>query len=171
MELLDLRPGERVLLPGVGTGADLPMLPEGTCAVGLDLSPAMLVQARRKLPLEGRRVILLQADVQGTLFKDSAFEAAMLNLILSVVPDGRACLGSTLSALKPGGRLVVFDKFQPDHTRASWMRRGMNFFSTLFGTDITRRFLDLARDLPCKLILDEPSIAGGMYRVMLWRKT
>ena len=34
LELLDLQPGERVLLVGVGTGADLPLLPAGVDATG-----------------------------------------------------------------------------------------------------------------------------------------
>jgi hypothetical protein len=42
---LDAHAGQRVLLPGVGTGADLPLLPAGTCAIGVDLSPAMLARA------------------------------------------------------------------------------------------------------------------------------
>ncbi len=171
IELLALRPGRKVLLPGVGTGADLLMLPEDSYAVGLDLSPAMLAQARRKLPHIKCRVALLQADVQEMLFDESVFDAAVLNLILSVVPDAHTCLRSTLHALKPGGCLVVFDKFQPEGSRPSRFRRVMNIFSTLFGTDITRRFKDIVRDLPCELIVDEPSIAEGMYRVMLLRKS
>ena len=51
MQLLDLQAGESVLLVGVGTGADLPLLPVGVRAVGIDLSPAMLARARAKLPL------------------------------------------------------------------------------------------------------------------------
>ncbi len=171
MELLALQPGERALLVGVGTGADLPLLPQGARVVGIDLSPEMLAKAHRKLPQDGWHVTLLQGDAQELLVKESAFDAAVLNLILSVVPDGNACLCSTLHALKPGGRLVVFDKFQPDDAQSSLVRRGMNFFSTLFGTDITRRFVDIARGLPIELILDEPSIAGGIYRVMLLKKT
>lgn len=34
MQVLALQPGERVLLVGVGTGADLPLLPAGIRAVG-----------------------------------------------------------------------------------------------------------------------------------------
>lgn len=171
MELLALQPGERVLLLGVGTGADLPLLPKGSCATGVDLSPEMLAKARRKLPLEGRQVILRQGDAQELPVEESAFDAAILNLILSVVPDGHACFRTALQALKSGGRLVVFDKFQQDDQQISWIRRGMNFFSTFFGTDITRRLVDISRGLPCELITDEPSIAGGMYRVILLRKT
>ena len=59
LELLDLKSGERVLLVGCGTGADLPLLPEGVEAVGVDLCPKMLARARSRLPLPGRTVTLL----------------------------------------------------------------------------------------------------------------
>ena len=45
--LLDPRPGERVLVPGVGTGADLPLLPRHAQVLGVDLTPAMLARARQ----------------------------------------------------------------------------------------------------------------------------
>ena len=41
MAALDLKPGEHVLLVGIGTGADLPLLPEGAQAIGIDFSPDM----------------------------------------------------------------------------------------------------------------------------------
>jgi hypothetical protein len=47
VRILDLRPGERVLLVGVGTGQDLPLLPAGVSAVGVDLSEHMLRRAAR----------------------------------------------------------------------------------------------------------------------------
>jgi phosphatidylethanolamine/phosphatidyl-N-methylethanolamine N-methyltransferase len=42
MEVLALKRGESVLLVGVGTGADLPLLPPGVKATGVDLSAEML---------------------------------------------------------------------------------------------------------------------------------
>jgi phosphatidylethanolamine/phosphatidyl-N-methylethanolamine N-methyltransferase len=169
--LLDLKPGERVLLIGCGTGADLPLLPEGAEAVGVDLSPEMLARARSRLPLPGRGVTLIQGDAQRLLVEEAAFDAIIFNLILSVIPDGRACLRENLRALKPGGRAAIFDKFLPDDGRLSFGRRLMNFFSTLLGTDITRRFGDLSADAPCQIIVNDPSIMRGMYRVILLKKT
>jgi ubiquinone/menaquinone biosynthesis C-methylase UbiE len=52
--LLALEPGERLLLVGIGTGGDLPFLPPGISAVGVDLSPERLAQARTKLRRVGR---------------------------------------------------------------------------------------------------------------------
>ncbi len=170
LELLNLQPGERVLLVGVGTGADLPLLPAGVIATGIDLSVDMLAKARRKLPLPDCDVALLQGDAQQLMVDEAGFDAVVFNLILSVIPDGAACLRENLRALKPGGRAVVFDKFLPDAGRLSLGRRLMNLGSTLFGTDITRRFGDLAQGVDIQVICGEPSLLRGMYRVILFRR-
>lgn len=170
LEMLALQPGEKVLLVGVGTGADLPLLPSGVEATGIDLSPEMLAQARNKLPACRAAVELIQGDAQALLVAENSFDAAILNLILSVVPDGRACLQSTLRALKPGGRIVIFDKFQPDDSQPSIFRKIINFFSSLFGTDITRCYGQIAQGCACVVERDVSSLFNGMYRVMLVRK-
>ncbi len=170
IELLALRPGERLLLVGVGTGADLPLLPRGVQVLGVDISPDMLARARRRLPLPGLDVALLEGDAQRLQVDEAAFDALAFNLILSVIPDPTACLRENLRALKPGGRAVVFDKFLPDGLRLSAGRRLLNLGSTLFGTDITRRFGDLVRGMELDVISDEPSLLRGTYRVILLRK-
>lgn len=170
MELLSPRPGERVLLVGVGTGADLPLLPAGVCATGLDLSPEMLARARARLPLDGREVTLVLGDAQSLPFDSGQFDAAVLNLVLSVVPDAAACLREAMRALRPGGRAVVFDKFAPGGGRLALSRRMLNKVTTLFGTDITRRFGDIVAQSDGVTIHDEPSLLRGAYRVILLRK-
>ena len=167
MQILALRPGERVLLVGVGTGADLPLLPAGVHAVGLDLSPDMLARAQAKLPLVGRDVTLIQGDAQALPPGLEGFDAAVLHLVLSVVPDGTACLRETLRALRPGGRAVIFDKFAPDGGRLTLGRRLVNLVTTLAGTDVTRRFGDMAAQSDCVKVHDEPSLLRGAYRVIL----
>ncbi len=170
LALLNLQRGEKVLLVGIGTGADLPLLPAGVDATGIDLSPNMLAKARLKLDACPASVTLIQGDAQTLLVDESSFDAVILNLILSVIPDGNACLRSALRALKPNGRVVIFDKFLPEGRSVPPLRKFLNFFSTIFGTDINRRLSDLMKDCPCEVIHDEPSIAGGMYRVVMLRK-
>jgi phosphatidylethanolamine/phosphatidyl-N-methylethanolamine N-methyltransferase len=170
MELLSLQAGERVLIVGVGTGADLPLLPASVEVTGVDLSPEMLEKARLKLDRCPASVKLIQGDAQALLVDESSFDAAILNLILSVIPDGNACLQSALRALKPGGRVVLFDKFLPEGKPTSFGRRFINIFSTLLGTDINRRLSDLTKGCPCVTTHDEPSIANGMYRIILLKK-
>jgi phosphatidylethanolamine/phosphatidyl-N-methylethanolamine N-methyltransferase len=170
LEVIDLKPGEKVLLVGVGTGADLPFLPASVDATGIDLSPDMLAKARLKLDRLPASVKLIEGDAQALLVEPESFDAVILNLILSVIPDGNACLRSAMCALKPGGRIVVFDKFLPEENSASYLRLFINLFSTLLGTDINRKLSDLLRDCACRIVQEEPSIGNGMYRVVLLKK-
>lgn len=171
MEVLAPTASERILLVGVGTGADLPLLPPGAHAVGLDLSAAMLARARARLPLPDRYIELRLGDAAALPFESGSFEAAVLNLILSVVPDAPACLREALRVLRPGGRAVVFDKFLPDGRKAGVARRLVNLAATVVGTDIDRRLADILEAQPCTLVQDEASLLGGAYRVVLLRRT
>jgi phosphatidylethanolamine/phosphatidyl-N-methylethanolamine N-methyltransferase len=170
MEVLDLHRGERVLLLGVGTGVDLMLLPEGVSALGIDLSPEMLAQARRKLPLPGREIELRVGDAQLQQVDPCSFDAAILHLVLSVVPDGAACFREAMRALRPGGRAVIFDKFQPEKEELSIGRRTFNIFTMFIGTDITRRLSDLTAGTGPRRVHDEPALLGGEYRIVLMEK-
>ncbi|MDD4350352.1 MAG: hypothetical protein PHF70_14685 [Opitutales bacterium] len=65
----------------------------------------------------------------------------------------------------------MFDKFLPDNRSLTIWRRLLNFGTALFGTDITRRFSDLVSDESgIEILLDEPSILRGAYRVKLIAK-
>jgi ubiquinone/menaquinone biosynthesis C-methylase UbiE len=169
-EVVDVQPGESILLVGVGTGADLPLLPQAVWAVGLDLSLDMLARARTKLPGLHRDVTLVRGDAQAVPLKEASFDVVVLNLILSVVPDARACMQSALRALKPGGRIMIFDKFLPNQGQLTVRRRVLNTFSTVLGTDINRRLSDIVTGSLLAIVRDEPSIMGGMYRVILLTK-
>lgn len=169
MEVVDLRDGERVCFIGIGTGADLGYLPRGVRAVGVDLSEAMLAKAEEKLPIEGNEVTLQVGDAQALPLNDSAFDAVVLNLVLSVVPDPRRCMAEALRVARPGGRIVVFDKFLRDKARPTLPRRLANAVIKPLGTDINRSLRDITSGLECDVVRDEPSILGGMYRVILLR--
>jgi phosphatidylethanolamine/phosphatidyl-N-methylethanolamine N-methyltransferase len=168
--VLNLQEGERVLIPGVGTGVDLPLLPEGVRGLGIDLSVDMLAQARRKLPLPGREIELREGDVQIRQAEPGSFDAAILHLILSVAPDGAACFRETLRALRPGGRIIIFDKFRPEEGKLTAGRRLFNIFTMLIGTDVTRRLGDLTAGTNIRIVRNEPSLLGGAYRIVLIEK-
>ncbi|MFC1708194.1 class I SAM-dependent methyltransferase [Planctomycetota bacterium] len=171
MEVLCPQVGERVGLIGVGTGADLLLLPEGVYGIGVDLSEAMLARARRKIPGPGRHVELIVGDAHELPLASGVFDVIVLNLVLSVVPNAARCMAESLRILRPGGRLVVFDKFLPDNTSPSWLRRLANFFCAHFGTDINRRLGDIIAGQACRIAQDEASLLGGMYRVILLEKS
>ena len=169
--LLALRAGERVLLVGVGTGQDLPFLPAGVLALGVDLSRPMLERARRRLPTVPAQVDLRQGDAAILDVATGSFDAAILSLVLSVVPDPAAVVAEVMRALRPGGRAVIFDKFAPDTRAPSLPRRTLSLITRLFGTEIDRRLGDVLAGAPCRVVSNDPSILGGQYRVVLLRRT
>ncbi|MCL4559827.1 MAG: methyltransferase domain-containing protein [Chloroflexi bacterium] len=168
IELLELKPGEQLLIPGVGTGLDLPYLPDGVCVIAMDLSPAMLKQARNKCQEPVGFSIM---DGQALALPDGCFDAVLLNLILSVVPDGPTAMQEAWRILKPGGRAAIFDKFLPEGNRRLGLRRLAGWLIRQIGTDPNRRFREMIQNIPGALVLvDAPSLLNGLYRLILMTK-
>lgn len=170
IELLDLQPGERLLIPGIGTGLDLPYIPAGVSVVGTDISPEMLDKARPKA--DDRAVTLLEMDAQALEFPDASFDAVLLNLILSVVPDGAIAFREAWRVLKPGGRGVILDKFLPEDSALTPGRRLVGRIARALGTDPNRRLSEIIGGVPGLIIeRDEPSLLRGQYRILkMWKE-
>jgi ubiquinone/menaquinone biosynthesis C-methylase UbiE len=167
--LLGLQPGERVLLVGAGTGADLPLIPPGVEVLATDLTPAMLDRAR---PRVRPGIELGVMDGQALDLASESFDAVILHLILAVIPDPAACLRESARVLKPGGRIAVFDKFLPDGARPRLPRRIANTVTRTLFTDINRRLGDILErsGAPLRIEHDEPAMFGGAFRILLLRK-
>lgn len=168
VDLLSLQPGDYLLIPGIGTGLDLAHISAGVQVTGTDISPAMLSEAKRK-SYEGLK--LMEMDAQTLQFPDSSFNAVLLNLILSVVPDGKKCLQEAWRVLRPSGRIAIFDKFLPDHSRLTFSRGLLGGLIRQLGTDPNRRFGEMAKIIPeAIIVIDESAMLHGQYRVILLKK-
>ena len=158
----------RILLAGIGTGLDLPWLPAHHTYVGLDLTEAML---RRALP-HAKRLDFSPTlgDARHLPYADASFDAVVLHLILAVVPDPADCLAEAARVLKPGGRILIFDKFlQPG--QAAWLRRLLNPLSRRIATRLDVVFEPLLAACPqLQLESDQPALAGGWFRLIRLRR-
>ncbi len=169
IELLKLQPGDTVLLSGVGTGLDLPQLPVSVKAIGIDLSLEMLHKAQSKV--NGHDVTLREMNAQALDFADNSFDVVILNLILSVVPDGAAAFREAWRVLRPGGRAVIFDKFAAEGKQISTLRRALGKIIALFGTDPNRHLTDIiGQSADLTIERNEPSLLHGQYRIVLLSK-
>ncbi len=167
IDLLALRPGERVLVPGAGTGADLPFLPEGVEVLAIDLTPAMLEQARARLK---PGVELRVMDARRLDLPDGSFDAAILHMVLEVFDEPARCLAEAARVLRPGGRIAVFDKFLPDGPRPGALRRAGLALLNLVFTSTDRRMDDLLAASGAPLVVERDEPARGPYRHVLLRK-
>jgi ubiquinone/menaquinone biosynthesis C-methylase UbiE len=167
---LRLRPGDRVLIAGAGTGQDLPHLPAGVEVTAIDVTPAMLARLKRRASDLGLTVDARVMDARQLAFEDARFDAIILHLILAVMPEPDRGLAEAIRVLKPGGRIAVFDKFLGDEQEPSIGRRLLNLMMKPLCTDMNRRFGPLVQPTGLIVERDEPAAFGGMYRLITLRK-
>lgn len=171
IELLGPAPGDSVLIVGAGTGADLPHLPPNLDVTAIDLTPAMLERLRVRAQALGRRVDARVMDGQALDLPDARFDAVILHLILAVIPDPVACIREVERVLKPGGRVVIFDKFVPDAEEPGLGRRIGNVAANLLFSDITRKLGPIIAHTNLVVEREESSrIAGVPYRTVVLSK-
>ena len=168
-ELLRLQGGERVLVDGCGTGADLPHLPAGIHVTAADLTPAMVERTRRLAARLGGPVDARVMDAQALDLPDGSFDAVLLHLILAVVPDPLAALREAERVLRPGGRATVLDKWVPEGARPSLARRAANRVARVVATDITRQLGPLVAQT--SLTIEHRETLGmGFFSLAVLRK-
>jgi len=158
----------RVLISGVGTGLDLPLLPSIHNYTALDFNAGMLSRARmRKQRLNIDWVL---GDSMDLPFENSIFDHVVLHLIVAVVPQPAKCLHEAARVLKPGGTIIVFDKFLRSKQKA-WFRRGLNMISQHLATRLNVVFEEELEKVPdLQILSDEPVLAGGWFRRIVLQK-
>jgi len=108
--------GRRLLDVGCGVARRLTQARESgvALAVGLDLTPRMLAEAR-----DGE--LLAAADVRALPIADAAFDVVWCRLVLGHLPDLDAAYAELARVCARGGRVVVTD-FHPDAVDAGHRR-------------------------------------------------
>jgi len=110
---MGIKPGDRVLEVGVGTGINVDLYPTDCAVTGIDLSSSMLEKARERVARKGvRNVRLLQMDAANLKFADDSFDIVYAPYVISVVPDPVAVTREMRRVCRPGGRIVILNHFR-----------------------------------------------------------
>lgn len=157
-----------VLISGAGTGLDLPLLPAMHRYVALDFNAAMLARAQQRA--QGKQVKFVLGDSMALPFADNSFDHVVLHLIVAVVPQPSWCLAEAARVLKPGGTILLFDKFLREGERAT-MRRWLNPLARRLATRTDVVFEETVKAVPSLHVLsDEADLGNGWFRRVRFSK-
>lgn len=109
MARMSVRPTDRLLDAGCGTGALLGLLANAyptAQLLGVDPVPEMLAVARRKLPPS---VELHEGWIERLPFDDGVFDTVVSTSVFHYLRQPVAALGEMRRMLRPGGQLVITD--------------------------------------------------------------
>jgi demethylmenaquinone methyltransferase/2-methoxy-6-polyprenyl-1,4-benzoquinol methylase len=116
VQRVEAGPGDTVLDVATGTGAVAAELlrRKGCAVVGLDQSPEMLDEARRRL---GGRVRFVEGRAEILPFADASFDALTFTYLLRYVDDPAATLRELARVVRPGGIVAGLEFALP---RGAW---------------------------------------------------
>ncbi len=170
IELLKIKPNEKILIVGVGTGLDFEFLPKEVEITAIDLTPAMIEKAKQKAKQLELPANIQVMDAESLSFDSEYFDVVILHLILAVIPDPITCAKEVNRVLKTNGRVVIFDKFIPDGTTPPMFRKIMNIITNTLFTDITRQLGPILNESNLNKIHYEPSMFNGVFSITIATK-
>ena len=148
--------GPAALEVGVGTGKNFPYYPSGVQVVGIDLSPHMLMRARRKTSKLDLNVDLREMDVQSLDIPDHCFDTVFATFVFCSVPDPVAGLRELRRICKPSGRLLLMEHMRPENIVLGLIFDVLNpMVVRMMGANINRRTMDNIRSAGWTVRIEE----------------
>jgi phosphatidylethanolamine/phosphatidyl-N-methylethanolamine N-methyltransferase len=135
LEALRLRPGDRVLEVGVGTGLSLPMYPQSVKITGIDVSREMLDKARLRVGRRGLQNVeaLLEMDAEAMTFADQSFDKVVAMYVMPVVRNPARVLEEFHRVCKADGEIYIVNHVKSDNRVIRAFEMGLARFSNQIG--------------------------------------
>ncbi len=171
IEGLNLRPGNRVLEVGVGTGIALGGYPPYAHIVAIDPSADMLKCATKRVAENNWGHIELKiGDALNLDYPDNSFDYVTSFHVLTVVPDPYRMMSEMVRVCKPGGRIAITTHFQSTKPVVAALNSIVNPITRQLGWTTKLRKKDVLTGHPITLERNEKISAWSVHTVLIARK-
>lgn len=144
IDLLEIKPGDRVLEVGVGTGLNLPLYPRDCEVTGIDISEGMLRKADERVRTSGMtNTKLMVMDASKLEFPENSFDRVIATYVISAVPDPVKTLLEMRRVCKPSGHLVILNHFKSDNPVVGLFEKLLAPVCTKIGFDTELKLMPL----------------------------
>jgi phosphatidylethanolamine/phosphatidyl-N-methylethanolamine N-methyltransferase len=144
INLLEIKPGDRVLEVGVGTGLNLPLYPRDCEVTGIDISEGMLRKADERVRTYGMtNTKLMVMDASKLEFPENSFDRVIATYVISAVPDPVKTLLEMRRVCKPSGHLVILNHFKSDNPVVGMFEKLLAPVCTKIGFDTELKLMPL----------------------------
>jgi phosphatidylethanolamine/phosphatidyl-N-methylethanolamine N-methyltransferase len=144
---MNIRPGDRILDLGIGTGASLSYYPQDRGRIfGIDLSSGMLEKCRQRLVHQGRvNATVLQGNALQLPFDEDTFDHVFISHVISVVSDPCRLVREAQRVAKPSARIVILNHFQSTNRLVALIEKWLCPLCTKLGWRSDLALADLLR--------------------------
>lgn len=135
----------KVLEVGVGSGLSLNYLPPSIDYKGIDINEKMLLRARDKAKMLGRRKIVLELmNAQKLAMKDNSYDLVLAASVITAVDSPLQTMKEMIRVTKKGGHIAVIANLRENDSVRSQFVKILD--------PITRKYLGFRTDLDLESI-------------------